>query len=696
MRAARRFRQLTNLSDLILLGMIVMLLIRLLPKEILSEFPATGGDTGSHFWPLLTLLEHGLPNFAVRVWNPGNLGGEPHLVHYFPLPYFIMAVLSIFVKPGTAFNIGTYLPVLTLPLAAYVSIRGMGLRWPAPILCALGTLFCTLNEGFNMWGGNLLSTLAGQFAHMYALNFILLGAGALGSELRHRKPPLLSAICFSCVATSHSYVMLGLPFFGLSLLIWHFRRGVKAALLHYVVAGVLAGLLSLWFLVPMITNAAWTTPFSMIWISKNILREAAPKMLDPLLYACGIGLLGTLMLRRWSMLRVALFWAIPGALYIVYYFLFPSLGLVDIRALPQVVLFVSLGGMILFADVLRWSSPRIAFVLLPVLFGTSIWSIRDDLRSAEPWLKWNYGGWQSKKLYPELAGVTGRLKGNFSQGRVAYEHSDLSRGAGTERVFEMLPYFASRSTLESLYMQSTILALPVYYFQSEISRTPSCPFPELKCSQPDLVKAHSHMNLLGVSDLILISDDVLGQARSADWLEERESFKPWIIFKNKDNPRLVDTLASAPELIDEPSYKIRFYEWFREFDGSQPFLLNTRFLSEDAKADLPAKLAASVGGSCHPAVAVDFRGLSLKTDCPGKLHMLKFAYHGTWRADTGDQLYLLSPGYIGIIPSKSEVRLNFGQSPLWRWSGRISLLSLLIAGWYSFRRSLALKRSRKI
>lgn len=667
-----------NFLDAVLLGALAVFLIRIAPKEILNSLPATGGDTGSHFWPLHTLLHEGLPNGQVRIWNPGNLGGEPHLVHYFPLPYFVMAFLSLFMSDGEAFNLGTYIPVVLLPFSVYLTARLLNLRWPTPIISALTSTFVTLSEGYSMWGGNLLSTLAGQFAHMYALNFFFLGVGTLGLEIRGKRKPFLSPILFAGVIISHSYLMLGLPLLAFGLLIYSFGKNYKDALKHLVVSGLLSALLSLWFLVPLLMNAPWTTPFSMKWRTENLLREAFPPLLDPMLVVGAASLLTLVFFRDWVTIKKSFVWIILGACYTCYYFIFPALGLVDIRALPQVVHFAAFAIAVLTGEVLGRFLPVLSFMILPLIYGGSLGWISDHTHN-DVWTKWNYSGWQSKKLYPDLQALSDFLRGTFSDGRVAYEHSDINSAAGSLRVFEMLPYFASRATLESLYMQATLLALPVYHFQSEISKTPSCPFPELKCSSPDLLKAKVHMDLLGATNLILISDDLLSKAKEqSEWLKKEKTFGPWHLFKNQNDPKLVEVLNHEPEIIDRGNFKESFYQWFREFYPGKPFLISLKALEEKEKLQIIFKTSTSKIENCSPTVQVDFHGITLNTNCPGKLHLLKFAYHFTWKANTGDELYLISPGMIALVPSAEQVRLTFGDSIIWRISGWISCATFFL------------------
>ena len=67
--------------DLLFLAGISVFFISLLPAEAFGVLPATGGDTGSHFWPLYVLVNYGIPEGLIKNWNPGNLAGEPHFVH---------------------------------------------------------------------------------------------------------------------------------------------------------------------------------------------------------------------------------------------------------------------------------------------------------------------------------------------------------------------------------------------------------------------------------------------------------------------------------------------------------------------------------------------------------------------------------------------------------------------------------------
>lgn len=674
-------------TDFLAVSAVLFLFFSQAPIEIWNSNPATGGDTGSHFFPLVTLVQEGLPNWQVRVWNPGNLGGEPHLTHYFPLPYLIMAFLSLFMPLGKAFNIGTFLPVALFPLSIYFCFRGLKSKFPTPLLAMLASLSFLYNESFSMWGGNILSTLAGQFAHAYAYIFIFLGIGSLNWEIEKKRFPWLSMFMFAGVLLSHFYVALFLPVIFLSFLVSGPSNSFRERFLFLAGSGVGAILLSAWFVVPMIHNAQWNTAFGLVWSGNQFFNEAFPMIFWPFAVAVLLFLFVFVLNPRpekwiekeWTLI-VPLFFSIIGC-GIIFYFIFPKLGLVDVRVIPTLQLSLCALAAILTGIFLRrfFSSPWVWFWTLPLSFLMIWWPIR-SVHNLSPWMEWNYSGWESKSAYPQLKNLVEAVKGNFSQSRIIYENSDLSNAAGTMRVFEMLPYFAQRATLESVYMQATILAPEAFYLQALISKAPSCPFPNFKCSSYDVPKVIPYLRLMGVGDLILITPEVRQQADSVEALKKTGDFGNWHLYHLEEPAPLVEVLKEAPEFIEKKNFKNDFYKWFLDYTGSERFLV----IAPEEKYERIRE--ASLGtGNCHPEVDVDFNQIVLRTNCPGKFHFLKFAYHSTWEASSRDELYLMSPGFIGLIPSRKEVVLSWGRHWLWTVSDAISWLVFLFSVLWLFR-----------
>jgi len=653
-----------------------------LPSLIFNTDPATGGDTGSHFWALWALANKGIPQGTLRLWNPGNYLGEPLLVHYFPFPFLAMWVLSLVLPLGMAFNIGTVLAPITMPIATYVCLRGLGTRFPAPLLGAMASMFFLFNESYTMLGGNFLSTFAGQFAHGYGINFMLVGLGVFGWEIRKGNPPFFSSLAFAGVFISHAYVFLGLPVAVVSVALFLQEKGLFFRLKNATLSLSFATLLSLWFLIPLLSNSPWTTAFAAPWGLEETLKEAFSKIFLPPYIGLVLGLICLSFIRklncRASFLRKEVsIWLLPIGTYVGLYVAAERLGIINARAVPQIMLFVLLIAALVFSFCLHRLGGRVFawLVSLPLVFLTFFW-IQDKSQNFESWANWNYSGWKSKPLYPNVEALSKKLHGDFSMPRVIYEHSPTYNAAGTTRVFEMLPYFAGRATLEGVYMQSTILAPMVFLLQAEISKAPSCPFWKISpCPKYNLGSAISHVKLMGGKELILTSAEILAQARDTRGLIERDTFGIFTLFELRDSVSLVETFREIPTFLhaDLSEIKLQFLEWFQKYDGKQPFLV----ASVDKRVmQTPSAWLGSP--ECRAGVTVDFNRIKLTTDCPGKAHYLKFNFHPSWKANTGDKTFLVSPGFLGIVPSRPDVELTFGHDPLWKASSYLSLFSLLI------------------
>lgn len=682
--------------DVTALGGMIAYVLWLLPYSLVSQGPATGGDMGSHFWPLQALMEYGIPEGRLRMWNPGNLAGEPYFLQYFPLPYFVMAALALVMPLGAAFSVGTILPVIAFPLSVYLALRILRLPFPAPLLGVAFSEIFLFNESYSMWGGNSLSTLSGQFAHGYALNLFIIALALFAREFAARRLPVRGIVTSVAIGLSHAYVFLGVPFLLLTPLVSS-RRNWKLRACHAVVAGSFIILLLLWFIVPMLGNTPWTTDFAYRWGSGQILSEAFPRHFL-LFFAAGLCSAIALLTRRGQSrtlaIGVSFLFAVPALGFVVLYFAFPYLSLIDIRALPQVSLLALILSGALCGLAIRQFFLRTAVFLAITSVAVSLWCVDLHVQQFPVWADWNYSGWRTKPLSEPLEKLSAELKGNFSEGRVAYEHNTANQAAGTERVFEMLPYFANRATMESVYHYASLLSPAAFHLQAEISATPSCPFSQYECPKRNFTRAVEHARLVGVEQFILVSDETKNMARAAAGMKEGKSFGPWTIFTLIEKPAMVEvpstTLYPAshrywngrfdvrervsgkkeikPVEVSPSDWKERFYQWFLDFRPDSAFM----FYSPNGENTQPL---SGTSRNCTASVDVRFNRLTLHTSCPGFPHILKFSYHGDWVTDTGDSLFAVSPGFIGLIPSSTEVKLTFGGTVAWQISSLISLIS---------------------
>ncbi len=167
-------------------SVIVVTLWQLHPSLLFSNTTTTGGDTGAHIaMPkyLESLISHG----HLTGWDPGWYDGFPLYTFYFTLPDFFIAVGGWIISYDVAFKLGTILGSVLLPVCAWACGRFFRLRPPLPTLLAAATLPFLFDYTFTIYGGNLFSTMAGEYAYSFSLSLAILFLGLFACAVREGK-----------------------------------------------------------------------------------------------------------------------------------------------------------------------------------------------------------------------------------------------------------------------------------------------------------------------------------------------------------------------------------------------------------------------------------------------------------------------------------------------------------------------------
>lgn len=219
------------------------------PSNILTESTPAGGDMGAHVWGPAYLRDHLLPNFQVAGWAPDWYAGFPAYQFYMVVPSLLIValdwgvegplalvlflaaaacvvaaagwwveerrrskallagaavlLLGIGLPYGVAFKLVSVSGALTLPIAAYAFGRLAGLRFPTPAMFSVASLVFLFYRGFSIYGGNLPSTLAGEFAFSMSLSIGLLYLGVLFRGFETGKHRGLAAVLLALTGLCH-------------------------------------------------------------------------------------------------------------------------------------------------------------------------------------------------------------------------------------------------------------------------------------------------------------------------------------------------------------------------------------------------------------------------------------------------------------------------------------------------------------
>ena len=237
-------------------GPTIFLLLALHPSLILRNNIPTGGDMGAHVWAPAYLRDHLLSNFKLSGWSMDWYSGLPIYRFYMVVPALMIVLLDVVLPYGIAIKIIAVIGILTLPFTTWLFGRFAKFAYPLPELFAIAATIFLFDESFTIYGGNIASTMAGEFSFSISLSLAMLGFALLAKGLDTGKHRVSAAIVISLSALSHGIVLLFV--FGgaaLMLVVWSKRESLQFG--AKVIA--LAVLLSSFWVIPFVTSHAYMT-----------------------------------------------------------------------------------------------------------------------------------------------------------------------------------------------------------------------------------------------------------------------------------------------------------------------------------------------------------------------------------------------------------------------------------------------------
>ncbi len=392
------------------LGVTLVALSQLHPELLVANTTTAGGDTGAHVMLPAFLQAHLLSHGQLTGWDPDWYDGFPLYTFYFPLPGLITVLFNTVMPYNVAFKLVTVLGTLTLPVSAWAFGRLARLVDPLPACLAAATLPFLFEPSFSIYGGNILSTLAGEFSFSLSLSFALVFLGVWIRGVRTGRHRALAAVLFALTLLCH---LLPAMFAGVGAVVWLLldadmvrgvRSGVRGRLARRrwgrrfawgVVSGAIGMGLAAWWLVPFGAEQAFTTNMGYVNVT------GYPHLLFPgssrwVLCAAAVGLVAMVLRRN----NVALLITVMGALSAAALCLDPANKLYNARFLPFwfLCLYLMAGYATgeTVAAVVRWQRRR--------RIGWWVMIVRDRVGRINP-ASWRPGGRITRIRRPEPGGI---------------------------------------------------------------------------------------------------------------------------------------------------------------------------------------------------------------------------------------------------------------------------------------------------
>src|SRR3989344_4999439 len=354
------------------------------PDFILSGTTASGGDMGSHNYLAKYMKEYLLPHFRLSGWSPDWYAGFPIFMFYFPLAYAAMAVISALVPLQTAFKLVTVAGIFLLPFSAYLSIRKMGMKFPVPLFAALFTLPFLFNENNSMYGGNIPSTLAGEFSVSLALSFMLLFMARLYDGVKNGRFAWASVL-LAVTSLLHLIPVIAAVASSLFFVLQKRRESIAFLFKAYLLAFSLAG----FWAVPLLANFSYSIASNYSRINDYSL--VYPNYLMPFLLLAGLGTALAWKRKEGPVLYLAFSALASLALYLF----LPEGYIWNTRFLPFYYLFSVLVAAYGASCLVPATSAK-KWIVLAILVLSSFAYVHSSVGYIDDWIKWNYTGFEGK------------------------------------------------------------------------------------------------------------------------------------------------------------------------------------------------------------------------------------------------------------------------------------------------------------
>jgi len=631
------------------------------PSLLWLDTMVSGGDTPSFLRPVHHLRDVLLPAWNPQGWDLGNLGGYAPYQFYFLPPSLIILALSTVVSLNVAFKLVTVAGTFLLPLTTALALRGLGYASPVPALGAVASLIFLFNEGNSMWGGNIPSTLAGEFAHSLGFASAVLFVGLLYRGIEEERGWRSRAALLAFTGLCHPVAFLNAATPGLFFL---FDRTRFVRNLRYLgaVYGAAVLLMAFWLL-PLIAKLGYATSINWKWFFQSW-REIFPRIFWPVAALAALNVLWMAVRPRHAdrPAHYLLFGAVSAAMS---FFNATEVGLPEIRFLPFVYFLTILLALDLVARLLPATrAPLLA--ALPVAAAILVW-VQASIGFIPNWIRWNYEGAERKPSYALLRSIADAVRGTISDPRVAYENSPLHDRFGSMRIFESLPLLSGRATHEGVLLQTAVTSPFIYWLQSQISKQGSGVIPGYSYPTLDLARATPRLQLLNVSDMIAVTPEVTTALDADPRWERIFSSPPYVIFHLKDADRhYVRVPRYHPVLVETRQWKKDFHRWFATDAALDVPIVAASHVPAAERARIPLVSRSPselphepLTANCRVDERVDHLAIEFTTTCPKLPHLISVSHYPNWQAEGASHVFLASPAFMLVFPDRHHVRLTF-------------------------------------
>ena len=540
------------------------------PGPLLRDTVSTGGDTGAHVWTPWFLRRNLAAALKATGWSKDWFAGFPVLHFYFPLPSWVIVAVGFVLPANIAFKLVTVAGVLSLPLASMFLAASLGLPRPHRYLFALASIVFLFDPHYDILGGNILSTMAGEFSFSISLSAAVVVLGLLARVFRTGRGRPLAVVAVFVAALSHLLPSVFAAVAALALLVVYLpcleASRKRRLTIDLLAVGVVALLLVSFWTVPFAAHLDYSN--DMGWETATAyLAGLFPLLARPSLTGAALmsGVVALAVLGAFVQCfrflraltrrhegevappddeaRAGMWLTLSAALSALAFRFPPAHRVLNERALPFYFLCCSYlavfalaaiarkrrpATLLLGSAVLGWWSVGSTMAIVPGFVPIPKWrhgsltvqrsDDTDDQSLAADWAKLNYDGYEAGDDWPELRSIyqtMDRVGKTNGCGRAMWDWEQGMDRYGSDVAFMLLPMRTDSciGSMEGMYYESSATGPYHWINASLLSGAGSDPQALLNYPGRNVAEGVRHLQQLGVRYYMVFSPSALAEAR---------------------------------------------------------------------------------------------------------------------------------------------------------------------------------------
>jgi len=670
------------ISLLIMLLIYIFLFAQIPWNLIFTDTMVAGGDTGSHNYIAYKLASI-FP--TIKTWTHDWYGGFPFLYFYPPLMFVISTLLSFILKLNVAFKLTTLLGTLLLPICVYFGLKFLKFKNFIPEIGAVGSIMFLFLEDFSIYGANIPSTLAGEFSYSFSFALFFLFFGLFDRGMRENKYLIPNTLVLAIMALSHPFPVISATLYATLLMVVSQNR-LKKAIYALKVFGLAFGITAFWS-IPFLYYRSYTSVMS--WYRTIKLSEMFPATLQLFWLASIVGLffliknhnkkiLNFLIL---SLSNLVLFLVINNSpiyntrflpFFIMSYILMGSIGLGYL--IKEITIKSKLFNIVLVVIIILWN----LILIDPNFILGKNTKVKSIVKYIPFWMEWNYKGFEDKEAYRSGALPLFEYLKSLPYGKIMWEYRPEYDTFGTPRFLENLPVLTGKPTFEGLLIESSVFGPFHFINQTETTQSPTSAIAGFEYPPFDFKKGVEHLKMANARYFVAYTDNIKQLAKeNMTWLNNVGPFSVYELPANN----LVDVYNDFQIVKKQKDWIKESISWYKGENINQPIVFYQNnwqkniLEKSDRQTDiLPVKINE-----------LKENKLTFSTENIGKLHLIKISYFPTWKVKGGYGPFLVSPSFIGVVPTEKNVVVYFAKGLIDNLSYLITYLSILIVTIKVFR-----------